>query len=63
MRPVIALAAIAAAAAVIQIFVGANQVGETRNPLGSIVVNAKVQIRCAAIGLSAVHTQAHKLCL
>lgn len=63
MRPVIILAAITVAATVIQILVSANQVCKPSNPLGFVVVNPKVQIWRAAIGLAAVDTHARKLSL
>lgn len=62
-RPIVSFATIATSAAVIEIVVITEQVGETLYPLGSIVINAKVQIRRTAIWLAAVHANARKLSL
>lgn len=61
--PIAILAAVAASTAVIEIIVITHQVRETRNPLGPIVINAKVEIWRAAIRLTAVHTDPCKLTL
>lgn len=58
--PIVVLAAIAALAAVVEIVIIADQVRETRNPLGPIMINSKANIWRTAVGLPAVHADACK---
>ncbi len=62
-RPIVVFAAIATSTAVVEIVVITNQVSETPNSLGPIVINAEIQIRRTAIRLAAVHTNACKFSL
>lgn len=56
--PVVILSAVAVAAAVIQITVGANQVAESGDAFGFVVVYAESYIWRAAVGLAAIYAHA-----
>ena len=61
--PVVIFTAITAPAAVVQIFVFTDQIGETENSLRSIVVDAKVEVGSTAIWLATIHADTGKFSL
>jgi hypothetical protein len=58
--PVVIFTAITGSAAVVQVFVCADQVGESGNPLWPVVVDTEIQVGSTTIGLAAVYADTGK---